>query len=66
MALSLMCSDNSMRNVFELFCTAFWIIGIYALIILSNMIEEEIKTLEGYRKTERNTDLDLNTIQSNL
>ena len=42
MALSLMCSDGRMKNAIEILCTAFWVIGIYAMIILSNMIEEEI------------------------
>ena len=43
MALSLMCASGSrMRNAFEILLTAFWVIGIYAMIILSNMIEEEI------------------------
>jgi hypothetical protein len=53
-ALSLMSSDNTGRMVFEIVLTFWMILGFYALIILSNMIEEDIIKLEEIKNKGSN------------
>lgn len=54
-ALSLMSSDNTGRMVFEIVLTFWMILGFYALIILSNMIEEDIIKLEEIKNKGSNS-----------
>ena len=63
MALSLMSSDSRWRNATEILCTSLLLIGLYIMIILSNLIEQEIKELESIRSTERKNDMTLTQIE---
>ena len=66
MALSLMSSGSRWRNGGEILCTALLLIGLYVMIVLSNMIEEEIHNLESLRSTDRKTDLDMSNMSTEM
>ena len=58
-SISRMSSGSTLRNVFETICTLTLVIGLYVLITISNIIEDEIRHLEAYKKKLNKNDVEL-------
>ena len=65
-ALSIMSSDSKVRNGLEIMCTALLFIGLYVMIVLSNMIEEEIRKLECFRSDSKDTSISLTSFEMSV